>query len=163
LRICPCLLQEQHRSRAPDQTCEVPASNIVAVFLKVIVFHCSRTGTGLPRFRNELSAGTGAPREDASLADPLGNHSRFQVVMRIVVGLVDSPSAETMITNASKASTVRFTTPRLYQFFHCRGESKRRRIRRVNYWQTLAIVTATPQGPPVSDCAKSIVEIISLG
>jgi hypothetical protein len=34
----------------------------VAVFLKVIGFHCSRTGTGLSRFRNELSAGIGASR-----------------------------------------------------------------------------------------------------
>jgi hypothetical protein len=61
---------------------------------------------------------------DAWLVDPLGNHSRFQVVMRILVGLVDSPSAETMITNASKASTVRFTTSRLYQFFIAAGRAK---------------------------------------
>jgi hypothetical protein len=53
-----------------------------------------------------------------TLTEPFGNHSRFQVMMRILVGSVDSPSAEpTMITDGSKANKARFTEPRLYQFF----------------------------------------------
>ena len=50
------------------------------------------------------------------MGDPFWNHSRFQVVMRILVGSVDSPITELTTTDASKANKVRFTKPRLYQF-----------------------------------------------
>jgi hypothetical protein len=75
---------------------------------------------------------------DASLADPLGNHSRFHVVMRILLGSVDSPSAEPTITDASKANMARFTEPRLYQFFIVVWSAKRAGFYRVKYWEIIA-------------------------
>jgi hypothetical protein len=68
---------------------------------------------------------------DASLADPLGNHSRFQVVMRILVGSLDSPSAEPTITDASKANKARFTETRHYQFFIAVWSAKEAELRHV--------------------------------
>jgi hypothetical protein len=53
----------------------------------------------------------------ASLGDPLGNHLKFQVAMRILVDSVDSPCAEPTIMDASKANKARFIEARFYQFF----------------------------------------------
>src|SRR4030095_13533363 len=49
----------------------------------------------------------------ASCADPFGNHSRFQVVIRTLVGSGHSPSAKATTQDASKANEARFTAPRL--------------------------------------------------
>src|SRR5437867_6762433 len=48
-----------------------------------------------------------------SWAEPFGNHSRFQVVMRSLVGSGDSASAPAMTKDATKAKNARFTGPRL--------------------------------------------------
>ena len=52
----------------------------------------------------------------ASCTEPFGNQSRFQVVMRIRAGSVDSPSAKATTKDASKPKNERLIAPRLYQF-----------------------------------------------
>jgi hypothetical protein len=44
----------------------------------------------------------------ASCAEPLGNHSRFQVVMRILAGSVELPRAEATTKAVSRESKARF-------------------------------------------------------
>ncbi len=61
----------------------------------------------------------------ASLAEPFGNHSRFQVVMRILVDSVDSLTAEATTSDASRANKARFTDPRLITLSLPCGEQKR--------------------------------------
>jgi hypothetical protein len=58
--------------------------------------------------------------------------------MRILLGSVDSPSAEPTITDASKANMARFTEPRLYQFFIVVWSAKRAGFYRVKYWEIIA-------------------------
>src|SRR6478609_9151329 len=44
-----------------------------------------------------------------SRAEPFGNHSRFQIVIRNLFGSGDCPSTEPTTTKATRASNMRFT------------------------------------------------------
>src|SRR5882762_786624 len=75
--------------------------------------------------------------------------------MRILVGSVDSPSAEPTIADASKANKARFTKLPILVFY-CRVKSKRGRMSRMNPWKTASMSLVVSASLGVADDFKTI-------